>query len=193
VKGRRALAAVRELWQARDGVAAERDVTPGRLLPDSALIVAARALPATRADLLGTDGFHGRGARRYADRWLAAIRRAKELPESELPPVNQRTDGPPQARTWADRDPVAAARLTAARSAITALSEEVRVPVENLLTPDYLRRVLWTPPAGEGAALREAVAEELAALGARRWQVELVAPLLCDAIEHPASEQPAGD
>ena len=35
-KGRRALAAVRELWTTRDEIAQQRDTTPGRLIPDSA-------------------------------------------------------------------------------------------------------------------------------------------------------------
>ncbi|WP_310963193.1 ribonuclease D [Nocardioides terrisoli] len=185
VKNRRALAAVRELWSERDGIAAERDVTPGRLVPDAALIAAARAMPTDRGALLGTDGFHGRGARRYADRWVAAIARARDLPEGELPPVNQRPDGPPQARSWADRDPVAAARLAKARAALAAMSETEQVPVENLLTPDYMRRVLWAPPEGTGAQLVERVGDRLTELGARPWQVELTAPILVDAIEHP--------
>ncbi len=187
-KGRRALAAVRELWTARDELAANQDTTPGRLIPDSAVIAAANALPTNGRLLLDTPGFHGRGARRYLDTWLEALKRARALPESELPPVANRSDGPPQVRAWADRDPVAAARLTAARAAVTALSEERNVPVENLLTPDYLRRVLWTPPTVGDAELDAAVAHELVELGARAWQVELVAPLISEAIRHPAEE-----
>src|SRR3546814_4190355 len=40
VRSRRSLAAVRELWLARDRIAQERDVAGGRLLPDSAIIEA---------------------------------------------------------------------------------------------------------------------------------------------------------
>jgi ribonuclease D len=65
------------------------------------------------------------------------------------------------------------------------LSERVDVPVENLLTPDHLRRVLWTPPKASGVELEQAVGAELARLGARPWQVGLTAPLLAAAIEHP--------
>jgi ribonuclease D len=183
MRGRRPLAAVRELWTERDTIAAEQDITPGRLLPDSALVAAARAMPSTRGALLATEGFQGRGAKRYADRWLAALSRARELPDADLPLLNQRTDGPPQQRAWAERDPVAAARLNAAKEAMAALSERVSVPTENLLTPDLMRRVLWTPPPGTGEQLRAAVAAALAEMGARAWQVSLTAPLLADAIE----------
>jgi ribonuclease D len=177
------MAAVRELWTVRDQLAADHDTTPGRLIPDSAIVAAANALPTSRKALMATTGFHGRAARRYADEWVDAVRRARVLPETELPPVANRSDGPPQVRAWADRDPVAAARLAKARAAITALSEELDVPAENLLTPDYLRRVLWSPPAD--ADLEEAVAAELRRLGARDWQVRLTAPVIADAIRDP--------
>jgi ribonuclease D len=185
VRGRRAMAAVRELWTTRDQLAADLDTTPGRLIPDSAIIAAANTLPANRKALLGTPGFHGRAASRFAEEWVAAIRRARELPEAQLPPLANRSDGPPQVRAWADRDPVAAARLVRARAGISALSKELQVPAENLLTPDYLRRVLWTPPSVPDAELDEAVAGTLRGLGARQWQVDLTAPIITDAIRRP--------
>ena len=184
-RGRRALAAVRELWLERDRIARERDTTPGRLIPDSAVVAAANALPRTRGSLMETSGFHGRGARRHLDRWLAALDRARALPESELPPPAARNEGPPQPRMWAERDPVAAARLTRARGALSAYAEERAVPIENLLTPDYLRRVLWKPPAAAEGELEEAVADALRTLGARPWQVEITAPILTEAILRP--------
>ena len=56
------------------------------------------------------------------------------------------------------------------------------MPVENLLTPDYLRRVSWRPPL---ESTEEGIAEELANLGARQWQIELAAPLIAAAFQHP--------
>ncbi|HWM73458.1 MAG TPA: ribonuclease D [Nocardioides sp.] len=183
VRGRRSLAVVRALWEARDEIARQRDVTPGRIVPDAALVVAATALPEDKDSLLGTKGFHGRGAERYAKRWVAAIRAALELPEDDLPSRTQRGDGPPVPRAWAERDIVAARRLQLAREAMTALAEEHHLPVENLLTPDSLRRVLWTPPATrEPGELVEAVVDQLTGLGARGWQIALVAPLIVRAI-----------
>ncbi len=190
-KGRRALAAVRELWLTRDEIAQRRDTTPGRLVPDSALIIAANTMPTNAAALLDTPGFHGRGARRYADRWVAALERARTLRDTELPPLTIRTEGPPAPRVWAERDPVAAARLATAREAVSAFSEERQVPVENLLTPDYLRRVLWRPPAVESAEMPGAVAEELSRLGARSWQVGIMAPMLTAAILDPTPKSPS--
>ena len=189
VRGARGLAAVRALWEERDAVAAERDVAPGRLIPDSAIVAAAQALPADRQSLLTTPGFHGRGAGRFAQRWVAALRQAQALPESQLPTRQPRGDGPPPPRSWAERDPEAARRLERARRGLTALAARVEVPVENLLTPEHVRRVLWSPPSAPDAdALAAAVADRLAGYGARRWQVELTCPVIAAAILGEAEE-----
>jgi ribonuclease D len=183
VRGRRGLAAVQGMWEARNQIAADRDVTPGRILPDSAIIEAAIALPADRTALLATKGFHGRGAERYANRWVAALQHALAIPEADLPPRTLRGDGPPVPRAWAERDPVAARRLNFAREAMAALGEERSIPVENMLTPDYLRRLLWAPPRTRKAdELPAAIGELLASYGARPWQIELTADLLAEAV-----------
>ncbi len=192
VRGRRALGAVRELWEARDELARDRDVSPGRLVPDAALVAAATAMPGDRDALLGTKGFHGRAAERYVTTWVAALRRAAELPEDDLPARSPRSDGPPVPRAWAERDPVAAIRLKLAREQVVLLGEEHGLPAENLVSPDTLRRVLWSPPATrDPGALLDAVVDQLLGLGARGWQVALVAPVVVDAVR-AADEQAAG-
>ena len=66
---------------------------------------------------------------------------------------------------------------------MAAYATERAVPVENLLTPDLLRRVLWTPPDDLDAA---GFAGVLRAGGAREWQVHVVGPILAAAAhEHP--------
>lgn len=186
LRKQRILAGVREMWLTRDEIARTEDVTPGRILPDSAIVAAASAMPRHRGALLSTEGFQGRGARRFSDRWIAALNVARELPEDELPSLAQRSDGPPQARSWAERDPDAAARLGLAKESFAALSEQVNVPLENLLTPDSMRRVLWQPPVVDPADMPTAVAQALTDLGARPWQIELTAPLIVAAIQPDA-------
>jgi ribonuclease D len=178
VRGRRLLEAVRELWETRDQIARGRDVSPGRIIGDGAIVAAAMAMPTSRSELLATKGFHGRGAQRYADRWVEALTRAREMPEDELPVRAPRTDGPPTPRAWAERDPVAAERLVLAREGMTRLSTELQVPAENLLTPDSVRRVMWEPAGAD----TDAIAGQLRTLGARDWQVELTASMLRDAV-----------
>ncbi len=187
-RGRRALAAVREMWQTRDSIARRRDVTPGRIIPDASIVEAANAMPRDKAGLTGLRGFRGRGAERYARQWVEALRSARTMEESDLPSVSARYDGPPPPRAWADRDPVAAARLTRAREQLKKLAEQLDLPVENLLTPDYVRRLLWEPPASDD--LPTAVSARLTELGARPWQVQLTRDLLADAISHPTLDPP---
>ncbi len=182
IRGRRSLAAVRALWQARDAIAADRDVTPGRVIPDSAIIEAATALPRDRRALQAVRGFRGRGADRYAATWVTALREALELPEADLPQLTARYDGPPPPRAWADKDPVAAARLSRARAELARIAADLSVPVENLLSPDATRRLVWDPPAASGDRLVVAVADRLRELGARPWQVGLTAEALADAL-----------
>jgi len=179
VRGARNLASVRSLWQARDALARQRDTAPGRVLADSALVEAALARPKTVDALLAVPGFTGRGARRHADRWFAALEEASALPDADLPPLTLPSDAPPPARSWPDRDPAAAARLAASRTAVAAIADEHRLPVENLLSPDTVRRLCWTPPADLDES---AVADVLRGHGARSWQVALTAPVLAKAL-----------
>ncbi|MBC3761878.1 HRDC domain-containing protein [Quadrisphaera oryzae] len=179
VRQRRQLAAVRELWLSRDELARKRDTAPGRVLPDRAVVAAAQAMPTSTRELAALPVFSGPANRRLGARWLEAIDRARALPESQLPPHSLPTDGPPPPRAWKDRDPEAAERLTRARAALTELSEEVDVPLENLLSPDAVRRLCWEPPADAGT---EGVSAWLATAGARPWQRELTAELLARAL-----------
>ncbi|CAL9549051.1 ribonuclease D [Streptomyces radiopugnans] len=185
VRRRRQMAAVRELWTARDQVARRRDVSPGKVLTDAAIVEAALAMPATVQALAALPGYGHRMGRRQLEQWLAAVQRARALPESELPQPALTPAGPPPPRAWADKDPVAAARLAAARAAVTARAEELNLPQENLLAPDTVRRLCWEPP---DEASEAAVARALRALGARQWQVEQTAPLLTAALSAVPSD-----
>ena len=191
LRGRRQVAVARSLWETRDEIARARDVTPGKVIPDSALIAAATAMPANRAALVATKGFHGRGADRYAPRWMDAIATALQLPEADLPPRTLRGEGPPPVKAWADRDPVADRRFRAAREATLALAEEHHLPVENLITPDYVRRAMWSPPATrDEETLATELADQLRGYGARPWQVGIVVDALVDAILEADKPQP---
>ncbi len=179
LRTRRQLAAVRELWYTREELAQTQDVSPGRLVPDSSLVEAALAQPAGARELAALKSFTGRAARRELARWTAALDRARALDEARLPPHHLPAEGPPPARVWADKDPEAAARLTRARGAVQAIATEHAVPVENLISPDAVRRLCWTPPQpGDADAVRTA----LDSLGARPWQIDLTLEALVDAL-----------
>ena len=187
--GQRNLAVARELWLARDDFARDVDVSPGRLVPDAALLAAARVLPATRQALSDLREFNGRASRNELDRWWDAIQRGRLT--TDLPALKASTDTLPPPRAWADRNPEADVRYKAARTALQSVTDEWDIPLENLLTPDYLRRVAWTPPEPLDAA---SIGQALGALGARRWQIDATAQLIADAfVEVPQAIDPPSE
>ena len=91
------------------------------------------------------------------------------------------------------RNPEADARLRLAKTALIEVADGLEMPVENLLTPDHLRRVAWSPPAEPTA---DAIADALAALGARPWQLEATAQTIADAFveaEQTVQDATTGD
>jgi ribonuclease D len=77
----------------------------------------------------------------------------------------------PPLKIWRERFPAKYAPLTHAKANIQAKAHELVIPFENLITPEYVRRICWNAP-------KSGVAAALATLGARPWQIEIVAPIL---------------
>lgn len=170
VRGQRALAVARALWEARDAYAQEVDTSPGRLLPDASIVAAARTPLSAKRDLAALKSFTGRASRSQLDRWWAAIEHG--LSTDDLPSIRSGEESIPPPRAWADRDPEADRRYRAVRPRLQAIAETMDLPVENLLTPEHVRRIAWRPPvdrseSGIAAALRE--------VGARPWQIDATA------------------
>lgn len=178
IRDTRSLAIVRSLWEAREADARRRDISPGRVLRDAAIIAAAQAKPASFDDLVQIREWSSRGTRRAASHWYTAIEQALALPDAELP--NRRGpagDGPPQPRNWKEKRPEAATRLEHAKAFISELTERLEIPAENLLQPDALRRACWEYPGGGETWIKN----YLVGRGARPWQVELTVPGLAQA------------
>ncbi len=183
----RQLAIARALWTSRDQLAQELDVAPGRLVPDLSLVAAAKAQPASKRELAALKDFTGRASRRELDRWWAAVEAG--LADPEPPNMRGTGDGVPAPRVWADKNPEADRRLKRARAAVTARAEQLDIPLENVLTPDTLRRVAWAPPADVDTA---SIGAALAELGARPWQIEELAGIIAEAFVE-ARQASAGD
>ncbi len=186
IRGARAQARVRALWYARDDIAVRRDSAPGRVLPDAAIVAAAELDPRDERTLLTLPGFGGRSVRRRARVWRAALAAARALPAAARP-TTPPLEGPPPPHRWAERDPVAAARLARCREVVTGTAAEHTLPPENLITPDTIRRLAWTPPE---EVTPETVAATLRGYGARAWQVGLIADDLAVALDEPAKPDP---
>jgi len=175
----RQLAALRALWLARDDVARRRDVAPGRILHDKAMVAGVLADPGSPEALIALPIFRGKANRKLMRTWFGALRQARALPDSDLPPLNLPGNGPPPPNRWAEREPAAAARLLAARQVMAGLVEAHDVPTENLLSPDVLRRLAWEPPK---PLTEDAVSHRLREGGAREWQITLCAGWLTTAM-----------
>jgi ribonuclease D len=171
----RQLAVARALWFARDELARSRDISPGRLIPDSAILSAATALPTSAGALMSVRGFNGRDAKGSLSRWWQAV--SEGLAETDLPPLRVPSDTLPAPRMWKDKNPEGYARLTVARHAISRRALEMQMPVENLLAPGALRQIAWAAPVPLSI---ETVSASLLKEGARPWQIKETAAAITE-------------
>ena len=161
------LKAAAALWLVRDEIARTTDIAPGRLIPDRSIMAAIDKLPRSKQELAQNKAFQGRASRSKLDTWWQAIADSSGLEIAESAP---NTGAIPHHKNWERRFPQAHLRLKFTREPLVARAEELSLPVENLLTPDFLRRVCFEP-AGD-------VRSQLAELGARPWQLDQVVPLI---------------
>ena len=167
------LAIVRELWHHRDAIARERDVAPGRLLPDAGIVALALGNASTAREISALPELANRSARRHTELWVDVLRLARNLPEEEWPPIRLKAQGPPAPRNWAQKNPVAFEHLEKVRTALSQVAEEMNIAVEHLITPDVMRRIVWKQPAS--LADIETMFEEFLV---RHWQRDIVRPIL---------------
>ena len=192
VRGRRGLGAVKALWETRDQLAERRDVTPGRIIPDSAIVAAAQAMPESRDRAAGTSrGSTAAGRSGTPPAGSPRSTRVAALDEHELPdpgaraPTGRRSPAPGPTAT---RSPPAGSRSPARRSASWPSSTSSRSRTCSRPTTSAgcsgPRRATRDPDA-----LAAAVAAALAELGARPWQIELTGPVVTQ--RHPGRRQAA--
>jgi ribonuclease D len=185
IKRRDQLAVIKTLWMARDEVAARQDIAPGKLLNDSAIVELAIAVPTNKKEFEKTLRPLGLRARwmENLQLWLDAIATAVTTPEEQWPAMRTNADTLPPIKLWRDKFPDKYAPLSHARAAIELIAQENFIPVENLITPEHVRRICWKPPVGATTTLSISEVEKgLAELGARQWQIDLVAPALAAAL-----------
>jgi len=167
------------LWKTRDTEAKSRDIAPGRLIPDRSITAAVMQHPKTKNELAQNKEFNGRESRSKLNLWWSAIESAVDL-EISTEPLD-RSDSIPNHKSWERRFPEAHARLEQLRPRMVEKAEELGLPVENLLTPDFLRRVAFEPQSD--------IKQQLENLGARKWQIEIATEVIVRglaAVEHPA-------
>ena len=167
IKDEQKLKLAASLWLTRDAIAQAEDIAPGRLIPDRSIMAAVEQKPRSKRELASNKAFQGRASRTRLEDWWHAVETANDVTIEENP---ERGNGIPNHRSWEKRFPEAHIRLNTVRPLVVELAAELKVPVENVLTPDYLRRVMFEPS--------DDIENQLRDLGARPWQIELVAPVI---------------
>lgn len=192
IRSRFELAIIRSLWQARDEIAKNIDLAPGRLLNDAVIIELARNKPKRREEFLDLPIVKMRIRSEiqisYIDRWLSVLNEAYDISEENWPEMRARGDSLPAPRIWREKFPIANAQLQHVRRNLTEISEKYSIPQENLLSPEILKRVIFNSGKEEVMSYSESQVSEIRSklreLGARNWQVDIVA----DAIARAKSE-----
>ncbi|MFM1784921.1 MAG: hypothetical protein RLZZ579_1198 [Actinomycetota bacterium] len=163
------------LWLARDQIAREQDIAPGRLIPDRSISLAATSKPKSKSELAKNKEFHGRASRTMLDVWWNAIDKSSSIDVSEK--LDQDPNFIPNHRSWEKRFPDAHARLERVRPRILQLASELSIPQENLLSPDSLRRLCFAP--------EDDIRSQLQALRVRPWQIEIVLDAIIESLREP--------
>ncbi|MCI4010285.1 ribonuclease D [Brevibacterium sp. ZH18] len=168
LKSRRDIAKVREIWTARDAMAAEADVAPTRILRDRDLVALAQSRVQSSDDIM--DKWR-KLSRSESARLFRAFRKAARLPDDELPARREATTTSRSPFNHADiKD-----RVAALKAAVAEVAEDNDMSHDVLLQPAIVKAL--------GAQAPVDVGEFLAERGARPWQIELSAPALQTALE----------
>ncbi|CAB4613829.1 unannotated protein [freshwater metagenome] len=176
IRKRNQLAIIRSLWNARNEIAIEQDVSPGKLLNDNAIVELAVNPPTNKREfekVLRPIGLRPRW-KDNLEIWLSAISAAVALPENEYPEMRAAGDSMPPTKIWKERFPEKYAPFTHARAAVEARAAELNIPVENLIAPDVIRKLIWK--------LSTDVNKDALELGARPWQVAEICVLVTAAL-----------
>jgi ribonuclease D len=159
------------LWELRDEIAQQADLSPHRVYQDRAIVRAARERVRTSTRLAGILGLQARDP--ILERAWDALQGARAATGDA--PLPHAIPYPP-TRAWARSRPAAAARLQLARTDLRAMADQEHLPAENLLEPHVLKAVAWN--LGEEHPGTDRLRDALRQEGARAWQIDRTAVVL---------------
>jgi ribonuclease D len=171
VKDQRQLAIARELWNSRLIIARDLDIASGRILNDAHIIAIAQASDWQTA--LALPFMKLRGVKKNLDTWASAFRSGLEISADDLPPLKLKSDGPPNPRNWQSKHPESWEKLETIRAELGELAGSLVIPVENIISPETVRRIVWQRPAE-----LDELEELLSDYQVRNWQRDLVRPVM---------------
>jgi ribonuclease D len=113
------------------------------------------------------------------------LNEAYQVPEENWPEMRARGDSLPAPKVWRDKFPIANAQLLHARSNLAEISRQFSIPLENLISPDTVKRIIFNSGKEEiskdSPEFRLEIVAKLSEFGARKWQVDLVADAIARA------------
>jgi ribonuclease D len=178
VRDRLSMTIIRDLWLSRDELARELDLAPGRVLGDEAIVELAIKRPDNLEEVAKVIGWRTRLEAPPFGRWLKVLTTSLKTPITEQVELRVASQSMPPIKIWKEKNPLGYARLTHARAALIELSKQLQIPTENLVTPDYVKRICWQDPPTNVSEYESFVEGELTRLGARSWQVEQVVSVI---------------
>ncbi len=178
VRDRLSMTIIRDLWHSRDELARELDLAPGRVLGDEAIVELAIKRPDNLEEVAKVIGWRTRLEAPPFSRWLKVLTASLKTPIEEQVELRVASQSMPPIKIWKEKNPLGYARLTHARAALIELSKQLQIPTENLITPDYVKRICWQEPPTNVSEYESFVEGELTRLGARSWQVEQVVSVI---------------
>ena len=201
IKSRFELALVRELWVARDEVAQQQDIAPGRLLSDTVIIELAQKKPGSFEEMIQLskvrEKIRNELQKSQLQTWWKILSGAYEMEPQHWPEMRSKGDGLPPPKIWRDKFPIAYIHYQHARLSLSKISLELKIPLENLLAPDLVRRITFDDGREriyDDDSERKTLVESQLVLGnARTWQIELALDPLSKALaenQAPVSAEP---
>ena len=182
VRDRLTMTIIKDLWLDRDQLAQELDIAPGRILNDEAIIEIATKKPSTIEAIAKVIGWRSKMQSPPYDRWLAQLNLSLATPVEQQVELRIQSNNLPPIKVWKERNPLGYARLSHARAGIAALALELDLPIENLITPELVRKLCWELPRNKESDYEIYVAEQLKQMGARDWQISQVTPVIAQAL-----------
>ena len=162
----RSLAALRELAAWRDGLAADQDKATFRIIGNESLLAVSKALPRSIEALSEIRELPVTLARRHGAALVAAVGRALQLPEAELP---KRERGPRFAK-----DPEFDARVERLKTARNGVAKQLGIDPGVLCGKATLEVVARAQPVSRAGLTQ---VNDL-----RRWQVDVLGDALLSAL-----------
>ncbi|MDY3127986.1 MAG: HRDC domain-containing protein [Corynebacterium sp.] len=195
ITSRRKLAAARDMWKLREQLAQRRDVAPGKLLSNKALLDLANALPSSISAAKRLPAL--RSSRpQMLGQFLAAAHAAAQAPPSTDLELDRKRTTIPSAQQLRKDYPELAKVLEHIRIGLAERAESLAVQRDCIATATQLRTAVWNlyensllPHSFEeaGSSLADVISSDvkniLTQLGSRPWQIEILAPLFtthCD-------------